>query len=197
MTWLAFKQDLTATEHTSLGDAIQVSPIFIFLELNGVWYNNGFPNPAYFVEMYDSSGLRLDCISMGGWFLSNLSISGHYPRTQVNFSVTDPLGHTGSRSFGNFRDGLRSALVYLRAASSFSSMADYKQNDPNEAFDELMKGKETQIQVLEKENRALIHEIEQNKTQIDLLSSQITKLNIQITAIKSALSPNTDILRSH
>lgn len=188
LKWVAIKENLTATEHTSLGDAMNNHPLLILHEATGLWYNGDFPNPAYSVQMYDARGLRTDSIRVGNWILSGLKIVGHFPRVEIKFSITDPLGGSESKVFGNYREGIRSALAALKYASTFSSLAEFKKNDPNEELNELLKDNKKQITLLRLENQELKDQAVVLNARIEDLSNEITRLNIQIKAAKSALA---------
>ncbi|MBL7798488.1 MAG: hypothetical protein JNJ90_18480 [Saprospiraceae bacterium] len=186
LLWVAFQQDLSATEHSSLGDAIRVNPWLIFLEATGKEFNYQYANDAYGLEMYDGQGYKKDSVSMGDWLLSNVIIGfSMYAPIIVNFSLTDPLGHTESKEFGNYREGLRNALVFLRSASQYSSWADLKKNDPNEAY----AAKMTELEGLQRENKRLQSDLAKSGERVAALEKEIEQLQAQIETIKSVVLP--------
>lgn len=184
--WLAIQQDLSATEHNSIGDALQVNPWLIILEATGLESNYKYTNKGYAVEIYDSQGHKKDSIGMGKWLLTNLTISySGYDPIIVKFSVTDPLGYTEAREFGKYREGLRNALAFLQAASQFPSWADWKQNDPNEAYNIKM----TELQALQLENKRLQSDLAKSSSEVEVLKLEIERLQAQIETVKSAVLP--------
>lgn len=186
-TWVAFNEDMTAVEYASLEDAQKNTPFLIVYETVGVWMNGTFPNPAYDAILYDTKG-KVDSVKIGKWLLSNLRINGHYPRIVVSFSVTDPWGKTESKSFGDKREGIRNALVFLKNASGWGNWTEVKQNDPNKDLDQLLKDNSDKINTLTIENGSLTINVSQLNNQVEDLKNEIIKLNSQIERAKSVLS---------
>ena len=188
ITWVAFNEDFTATEHSSLNDAMKNEPLLIVHEARGTWTNNNYSNPAYGAIMYDSKGDKVDSIRIGKWLLSNLSITGHYPRVVIKFSITDPWGKTESMVFGDYREGIRNALIFLSNASTWTNWTELKNNDPNKDLEKLLKDNSDKINSLENENGSLKTKASQLNGQVEELENEIIRLNNQIERAKSVLS---------
>ena len=186
--WVAFNEDMTSSEYISLEDAMKNNPFLIVYEAVGSWINGTYSNPAYGAVMYDSKGNKVDSIRIGKWLMSNLIITGHYPRVVINFSITDPWGKTESKVFGDCREGIRNALIFLSNASTWSNWTELKNNDPNKDLEKLLKDNSDKIISLENENGSLKAKTSQLDGQVEELKNEIIRLNSYIERAKLVLS---------
>ncbi|GEM_PF-2605786 len=169
--WIAVDDNLELSEHVSISSALEAATLSVFFEKEGRRLNNGYSNYAYGVEFYNKAGLKVDGIIINDWRLFNVRVYSFsdYVQEKIECSVMDPYGETQTRTYGNRRAGILTALISLRNVSKFKNWTEYRKENPDEK--EL-----SEIQLL--------------KIQVDQLKAENEQISSKLNAIQEIMGRN-------